>query len=445
MYWNQGPASVPRSSNSSDQRPSTFGIDNSSGEFRIRVIMSATLRPGANLAACGWRVQCLFTLALLSAVAGGCHSLASGPTPDDVSDNAGCSEDVSMAVDSKRTVHLIWTDNTPGLQQGNRWNQEILYSFKREGDTWSSPVNLSCNSGASRFPCLAVDREDRLHAVWQDCSPAGNWAIFYVSKSPGAGWSVPETISGHGGCLSPWVAVDGACDVHLIWLTGDYDWRIWYATRNKASGWSAPVAILPKPSNVWSQPKIACDGNGGVHVAWSGSDTLQAPVYVYYSYKAPGGDWLPWQPISLTGYFLTSEVSLAVDHSNNAHFVWIDHYKEHGCITYRERYADGTWSEVVPCSTITAEGPGEPLGLGVGPDDALHLVWSDYVEEISGTSLCYASKIGPSWENRRVLVKVTPNNPAVVVGSQGEVHVAYDAYVDPAIENTDIFYLHVEK
>lgn len=388
----------------------------------------------------------LVLVSLLTVASVCCHRVDPSSVPENVSNNAGCSEDVSMAVDSKGTVHLVWTDNTPGLEQGHRSNQEIFYACKPDGDTWSSPVNLTRNVGASRFPCLVVDREDRLHAVWQDCSPAGHWAIFYVSKSLGAEWSVPETLSGAEGRYRPWIAVDSAVDVHLVWLTGSYDYRIWYATRSQSSGWSAPVAVLPKPSFVLT-PVIACDRQGGMHVAWSGSDSLDdVRHYVYYRYKAPGGCWLPWQPISLTGYVATSDVAMAVDHNSNAHFVWIDNYKEHGCVTYRERYADGTWSDVMPCSTITGGLPGGPLSLAVGPDDRLHMVWSDVLAGYAKTNpLCYASKAGASWWERRVLTDCLPNYPAVGVGPQGDVHVAYDDYVDVNTGNTDIFYLQAKN
>jgi hypothetical protein len=401
-------------------------------------------------------VRCVSTLAaaarMLALVALACLVTAGvcrdredpGPIPENVSNNAGCSEDASMAVDSRGTVHLAWTDNTPGLEQGDRSNQEILYACKPQGETWSSPINVSHNIGASRFPCLAVDLENRLHAVWQDCSPAGDWSIFYVSKPRGGEWSVPETISGYGGCLEPWIAVDSTLNVHLVWLTGWYDLQIWYASRNRATGWSTPVPILPKPSNVWTQPKIACDERGGIHAAWSGSDTLHAPVYVYYSNKPPGGAWQPWQPISTTGHVTTSEVAFAFDHDNNAHFVWIDHYKEHGCIAYRERFADGTWSEVMACSTITGMLPSWPLGLAVGPDDCVHLVWRDYLEESSGSALCYSSRLGPTWEDRRTLAECVAHYPAVGVGPRGEVHAAYDVYMDVASGNTDICYLQVK-
>jgi hypothetical protein len=346
-----------------------------------------------------------------------------------------------MAVDSRGTVHLAWTDNTPGLEQGNRSNQEIFYACKPDGDTWSSPVNLSSNAGASRFPCLAVDREDRLHAVWQDCSPAGRWAIFYVSKPLGAQWSVPETISGYEGRYTPWIAVDSACDVHMVWLTGGYDCRIWYATRGRSSGWSVPVLVMPKPGFIMT-PVIACDQQGGMHVAWTGSDSLdEYSIHIYYSYKAPGRNWPSWQAVSLTGSVITSEVALAVDHSGNAHFAWIDDYKEHGCLAYRERYADGTWSKVMPCSTITGGLPCGPLSLAVGPDNVLHLAWGD------GGALCYTSRTGSKWEDRHILTERTPNYPAIGVGPRGEIHVAYDLYMDQGVtpDNTDIFHLQVEQ
>jgi hypothetical protein len=44
-----------------------------------------------------------------------------------------------------------------------------------------------------------------------------------------------------------------------------------------------------------------------------------------------------------------------------------------------------------------------------------------------------------------VLTDCLPNYPAVGVGPQGDVHVAYDDYVDVNTGNTDIFHLQARE
>ena len=80
--------------------------------------------------------------------------------PVNISNNSGRSENPSIAVDSKGTLHLVWNDDSPG-------NEEIFYAMKPEGDSWSEPVQVTYNMGASRFPCIVIDKNDKIHLVWQ--------------------------------------------------------------------------------------------------------------------------------------------------------------------------------------------------------------------------------------------------------------------------------------
>jgi hypothetical protein len=69
-------------------------------------------------------------------------------TPKNLSSNIGQSQNPEIAV-SGNNVYIVWQDNTPG-------NFETFFSKSTDtGETFSSPINLSNNSGISNFPQIS--------------------------------------------------------------------------------------------------------------------------------------------------------------------------------------------------------------------------------------------------------------------------------------------------
>jgi BNR repeat-like domain len=81
-----------------------------------------------------------------------------------------------MAIDSNNRIHLAWHDDTPG-------NSEIYYQSSPDGGTtWSGAQRLTWMSGSSVYPALAAGSNGTLHLVWSDGTP-GNYAIYYKKKT----------------------------------------------------------------------------------------------------------------------------------------------------------------------------------------------------------------------------------------------------------------------
>jgi hypothetical protein len=269
-----------------------------------------------------------------------------------VSHNAGTSEQPACAVDSRGTVHLVWTDNTPGIEQGDSDNEEILYAYKRKDSSWSEPANISDNEWASRFPTIAVGPDDKIHVAWQDASPDGHWRIFYSQKAPDAVWTVPETISGDYGYVGPKLAVDNRGDAHVVWQYGGYYEGIMYVVRHASGGWSAQEVVVPYPQLVHDQAIVA-DPARNIHLAWFARDNSLTVSNIYYSVKPEGGAWSAPLNISNTDSAVL-QVWLGVDRLDNLHCLWDDN--AHPYLTpdvlHRERHPDGTWSETEPASKL---------------------------------------------------------------------------------------------
>jgi len=85
---------------------------------------------------------------------------------------SGDSYGTALAIDSNMTIHLVWQDNTSG-------NFEINYKNSPDGgSTWSAAQRLTGNEGHSQDPAIVVDSGGTIHVVWSDNTP-GNSEIYY--------------------------------------------------------------------------------------------------------------------------------------------------------------------------------------------------------------------------------------------------------------------------
>ncbi len=86
--------------------------------------------------------------------------------------NSGWSEKPELAIDSGNAIHIVWYDDTPG-------NAEIFYKRSTNGGTtWGSTQRLTWNSGWSGYPAIAIDSSKTIHVVWYDTT-TGNFDIYY--------------------------------------------------------------------------------------------------------------------------------------------------------------------------------------------------------------------------------------------------------------------------
>ncbi len=98
---------------------------------------------------------------------------------------SGASRNPCVAVDDTGGVHVVWQDDRDG-------SQEMYYKYY-DGKTWTSDVRLSATLSLSRKPSTAVDHDGRLHVVWHD-DRDGNWEIYYKSRSPRPVGSSPRRV-----------------------------------------------------------------------------------------------------------------------------------------------------------------------------------------------------------------------------------------------------------
>jgi hypothetical protein len=85
--------------------------------------------------------------------------------------NSGLSNKPAIATDASNNIHIVWRDDSSG-------NDEIYHKMStNSGATWAEK-RLSWNSGSSVGAVLAIDPTDTIHVIWSDETP-GNYEIYY--------------------------------------------------------------------------------------------------------------------------------------------------------------------------------------------------------------------------------------------------------------------------
>ncbi len=290
--------------------------------------------------------------------------------PVNISHNSGYSFTPSIAIDSKGTVHLVWYDISPG-------NEEILYAYKPAGDAWSEPDNISNNSLSSRFPSMAIDKNDNIHLAWQQSiqdtlNGYSRWVIFYSYKSLIGNWSEPETLRGGYHYVKPELVVDDECNVYLIWKYGGYYPGIRYAERTKEGMWSSQVNIT-EPVGIL-EPAITVDKNRNVHLTWDFTDwsDMMISTNIFYSMKTANGTWT--SPVNISNTNRAQGTScILTDAQGSIHCIWDDDTRPYLTpkILYRVKNLDETWSTIIPpCTTYKAR---LIATLAIGPQEELYI------------------------------------------------------------------------
>jgi hypothetical protein len=96
--------------------------------------------------------------------------------PTNLSNNFGNSSNASLVVDAAGGINLSWEDDTPGLTN-------IFFTDSQDaGVTFSTPQNLSNDSGSSTEAQIVADKNGDLNVLWSDDAPGVNQAA--VSQTP---------------------------------------------------------------------------------------------------------------------------------------------------------------------------------------------------------------------------------------------------------------------
>jgi hypothetical protein len=124
---------------------------------------------------------------------------------------AGTSDGADMAIDSSNGVHIVWRNYSQG--QGNLYYKQSTDG----GTTWSSNKKLDW-SGIPFAPALAIDSAKTIHLVWQD-HKSGTYDLYYMkSTAGGTAWSTAQRLTWTAGdAYDARIAIDSTNTIHGVW------------------------------------------------------------------------------------------------------------------------------------------------------------------------------------------------------------------------------------
>jgi len=131
-------------------------------------------------------------------------------TPHIIFQNSLCPDQSQLAIEGMGAVHVAWRNYTPS-------GTEIYHAWRGNGGFWSAPQNISNSPGQSAFPQMAVDEGGIVHLIWVN-NASGNNDIYYTRRGNNSTWSSPQNISQDSGDSAfPQLAVERSRVVHVVW------------------------------------------------------------------------------------------------------------------------------------------------------------------------------------------------------------------------------------
>ncbi len=394
------------------------------------------------------------TLAVLLILAGSCASQSRAQTggwaePVRLFESFGWSLYPSIVADAGGNVHVVWCEAGPELATPCA---AIYYAYF-DGKSWSTPVDIVAASYGeiASAPVLGIDGAGTLHLTW--LGGFTDRVMYSQAYAPLAGsarnWLEAEQVSAESGATAyPDIAVEETGAIHIVYAV-QYGTQsgIYHVRSADGDVWTAPDAVFSNNADdrMVSEPRLAADPQGGLHVAWTEAGYPESfpPSGLRYSRSLDGGD--TWHELgSWTGPYSLSGVLAPA--AAEVHLVWSG--------TSEDRFKFHTWSVDRGTSwstpTHTSEIGGQEGWPALAVDRAgdLHLL---QVTGENGVPLTHQVWDAASWSPAVRLLGQLPGAPYhpwnadVTIGLGNQIHgvVSHAVEMPTGSDNWqyDIYYL----
>ncbi|MBN1483351.1 MAG: carboxypeptidase regulatory-like domain-containing protein [Chloroflexia bacterium] len=264
--------------------------------------------------------------------------------------------------------------------------------------SFSSAINISNSSNpgvgenASQHVRGALAADGYLHATWMEGTLNSANGPAYV-RGQGSAWPLWEWAgpSNNSGYTNPTVALDSNGTVHLVWTGGGgspYD--ILYASKPPGGSWSGIHNISQDESNS-IYPSIAIDGQDRLWVTWETQVTEQ-DFEVYACSKPAGGAWEDISVISnRPGQDL--EPAIVVDAADVPHVVWRNN--DAGWEIYHSRYLGGSWT--TPNNLSSNGSASHYAHIAANNSGDVFVVWEDEIDGADRLQILFRRWDGSQW------------------------------------------------
>lgn len=223
---------------------------------------------------------------------------------------------------------------------------DIFYRRSTDnGQTWSSPVNLSRSPEGSTKPQIKLDGQGGVHVTWDE-----GWDFYTGRGSPqsvayahsldnGETWSSPALFRAPTSVGKPQqitLGVDGKGQLVIVWrveagLKPESRVVYYQVSKDRGNSWSAPRRLEGVVAREWlsghDNYTMATDSAGRVHLALVTQTTTEPVVYRLVHLEWDGDRWSAPETV-----FETEDVPewprLAIGGGNNVFLAWFVRAKE---------------------------------------------------------------------------------------------------------------------
>ncbi len=229
--------------------------------------------------------------------------------------NPDSSGNPRIAVDSNDHIHVVWSDNTPGVS-------EIFYKKSTDGGTTWTTRRLTWNANTSSLPDIAIDSSDHIHVVWTQLYSQDNDEIYYKkSTDGGTTWTTRRLTWNSSYSWEAQIATDTGNNIYVVWYDKSSGWWHIYLKISTDGGSTWTSKRLTWNTGRSETPVITTHSSGHIHIAWM--DITPGNWEIYYKNSTDNGvSWsterLTWNP------GLSDSPDIAVDSNEYVHIVWED-------------------------------------------------------------------------------------------------------------------------
>lgn len=236
----------------------------------------------------------------------------------------------SIAAGSDSSVHIVWSDTRTSF--AHIYYSKSVDSGKSFGN--SVRVDDTQDTSAQQFaPSVTVDSAGKIHVAFYDYRNSDS-DIYYTKSTDGGktflqNVRVDDTAGTQANQFVPSIAVDGAGKIHVIFYDNrnSNNYSVYHGrSDNSGTGFVANVLVTDTdPVSFQTDPAIAIDASGAIHIAWT--DDRDGIAHVYYTVSNDGGKtFAPEIRADDTAdqNFSQSNPALAVDAAGNVYTVWED-------------------------------------------------------------------------------------------------------------------------
>lgn len=349
--------------------------------------------------------------------------------------------EVALAADRVGSVHVVWTAPQEGADDGI--GAAVHYAVL-DGGGWSLPERIPCGPPAIHCsePAIAVDAIGRVHVVYVRASERGADIVHRMrpAASAGARWTAAETVSAGREDIrrsEPAVAADRVGNVHVVWCDrGANGPDVRYRQLLIDGAWRDVTAVHDPPAGAQTHPSLALAANGTLHAVWI-DDRDGAPAVWTSQLPERGFIWWPDAPLSTAADGAPGAPAIAAGLDGTVTALWPATDGD-GVVALRAARLTPSGPYWEPARRLWAGENGAVLDVAAAPspDGFVLVAWTE--SRPGGRSRLYGGRIGPSASvDLRTRVDGTirvpaARQPALAVDESGRATLIWEQALDPA-------------